>query len=261
MLTLEYGRTDGETARPAEVDTVATVASSGWAVILRVAEDPGLVVKIYLDEFSRPGPYLRYREGKLTAMSAAPPPDAGPRCAVAWPVAVARRPGEPDCAAGYAMPFLDDCRPLRPVVRRGVAEDPPWHPQTGPALELAAAALDRLHGQDIVVGDVSPGNILVSEAGDRIALVDCDSWQWRDESAPGGGRAYYAEGFTAPYIDRRLRGWWQWRQPNCVDALCPRNGTIHESGVACRPRRPEHDRAALKLIGKAYAKAARRGRG
>ena len=218
-----------------------TIGQGSYSTVRQVIECPALAVKIYrqllvaFDQRRR-----QYLESKLTAMLAIPPPSTDIDAVILWPTAVAYT--SDGKLEGYAMRRLPQCfshlrsHPLTP-----------WHPATPDALRLARQALTQLHSQGFVMGDVSPTNILTDPVGKRIALADCDSWQFRaDDHA---GRLYIADSYTSPYLAPELRQNLAAVRPNCVNPECPQAGSIHQQkAYQCAPRRPQHDLAALDIM-------------
>jgi len=82
---------------------------------------------------------------------------------------------------GFLMPLVDGeplTRLFDPHVRVKAIEEPTWRVIIGVAARTARL-LAKLHGVGIVMGDVSPANILVSPSG-HVTLLDCDTVQFTD---------------------------------------------------------------------------------
>ena len=234
---------DGRTMR---VTVGPIIATGSYASIHHIVHLPHIAAKIFHQDDRYTTVRRRYLTRKLTAMTAANPPDAGPKADIAWPTALAC--DNRDEVLGYAMPLLhSELTPLRSSAGGGS-----WHPAAEAAIANIIPALQRLHLQDIVIGDISPANILADPAGQQIGLVDTDGWQFRDQSST---RLYLAQGWTHPYIPTSVRAA-QRRQtmPNCVNRDCPQAGAIHsERPDNCRPRLPEHDLEALAIMARYQA--------
>ena len=214
------------------------IGQGSYSTVREVIDCPQLAVKIYRQlpvAFDRRR--RRYLASKLTAMLAIPPPHTDVAAVILWPIAIAcNSEGEPQ---GYAMRRLPGCfRPLK-------AHPPaPWHPAAQAALRLARQALTQLHSQGFVMGDISPTNILTDPIGQRIALVDSDSWQF-----PAAGRLYIADSYTSPYVAPELRPAHGAVRPICLNPECPQAGLIHQQKPhQCVPRQPQHDLAALDIM-------------
>ncbi|MFI5906477.1 hypothetical protein [Dactylosporangium sp. NPDC051541] len=170
------------------------IARGREGTVFRVAGLDRVLAKIY----RRPDAWL---EPRLTAAIAQPParwraePD-GHRY-VAWPQSVVydaeRR------AVGFLM-FEVLGVPLVQIyeadTRAEALDDPTWARCVWIARELAAI-FAALH-PSIVVGDVSPNNVLVTRAG-RVCLIDCDSMQFPDRASGQIWRAPMATADYAPY--------------------------------------------------------------
>jgi DNA-binding helix-hairpin-helix protein with protein kinase domain len=141
-----------------------------------LADTPDLCAKIYLD----PAPGLHQR---LVALMRTEPAtwggDHDEHKHVAWP----RQPlvDETGRTIGFLMPRVEGhslTRLFETYGRIEAVEDPTWRVVVGVAAR-AARLLSRLHDAGIVVGDVSPANILVSPSG-HVTLIDCDTVQFTD---------------------------------------------------------------------------------
>ena len=218
-----------------------TIGQGSYSTVRQVIECSQMAVKIYrqlLVAFHQRR--RRYLGSKLTAMLAMPPPHTDTDAVILWPTAIAyTSKGEPE---GYAMRRLPEC--FHPLRTHPLA---PWHPATPDALRLARRTLTQLHSQGFVMGDISPTNILTDPTGQRIALADCDSWQFR--AAGQAGRLYIADSYTIPYLAPELRHNPDAVRPNCINPECPQAGTIHQQKAhQCAPRQPQHDLAALDIM-------------
>jgi DNA-binding helix-hairpin-helix protein with protein kinase domain len=98
---------------------------------------------------------------------------------VAWPAALVN--DDDGNARGYVMPYRD-AAPLTtlfdPVARLEYLSEPTWRVMVTVAARTARL-MARLHAAHIVIGDVSPRNVLLSRTG-HVTLIDCDTVQFVD---------------------------------------------------------------------------------
>ena len=152
------------------------VAGGGEATI-HALDGPGRVAKVYL-----PGKLTDHTLAKIELMSVVRIADS----ALCWPEALLRdERGEP---VGYVMRRAEG-RPLkRSIFIRPALQQhfPNWN-----RLDLVkvainvAAAVDRLHMMNVVLGDINAENILVRADG-AVSLVDLDSVQIEGYPCPVG---------------------------------------------------------------------------
>jgi DNA-binding helix-hairpin-helix protein with protein kinase domain len=99
----------------------------------------------------------------------------------AWPRSIVYSP-QTNEACGIAAPRVRDARHLHELygtsARRRFFPQARWFHLVLAARNVAAA-FDKLHESNIVVGDVNQGNLLVDETM-RVRFIDCDSFQIRD---------------------------------------------------------------------------------
>src|SRR5262249_27343210 len=114
---------------------------------------------------------------------------------VAWPRAVLLDADGAVC--GVVMPRVNGAPLLRlldPVRRIEVLDEPTWRTNLTVASRVARL-FERLHGAGVVIGDVSPSNLIVDRHG-HVTLIDCDGVQFTD---PRSGELYRGEKFTPEY--------------------------------------------------------------
>lgn len=162
-------------------------------MVFGVADTDLYCVKLYL----QPTPQLARRFGALIK---APPVtwrgDAPDHLHLAWPRATVR--DEERVVRGLLIPrihgsLLVDL--LVPGMRERVLEEPTWRTNLAVAARLARL-FGRLHAAGVVVGDVSPNNVMLDRAG-RVTLIDCDTVQF---AHPRTGKTFPAENFTPEYL-------------------------------------------------------------
>jgi DNA-binding helix-hairpin-helix protein with protein kinase domain len=164
-----------------------------------LAETPDLCAKIYLE------PAVNLHQRLVALMRTEPASWAGDHEEhkhVAWP----RQPllDETGRTIGFLMPTVEGhslTRLFDPYGRVEAIEEPTWRVVIGVAAR-AARLLSRLHSAGIVVGDVSPANILVSPSG-HVTLIDCDTVQFTD---PATNILYPCAKLTPEYAPPILNG-------------------------------------------------------
>jgi DNA-binding helix-hairpin-helix protein with protein kinase domain len=160
-----------------EVRLGGTVLGSGAeGLVYDLAETKDLCAKIYLE----PEPDLHQR--LISLMRTEPATwrgDHAEHLHVAWPRQPLMDAG--GRTIGFLMPLVEGeplTRLFDPHVRVGAIEEPTWRVIVGVAARTARL-LAKLHSAGIVMGDVSPANILVSPSG-HVTLLDCDTVQFTD---------------------------------------------------------------------------------
>lgn len=193
----------------------------------------GQVAKIYRGRIRAGAPERRLR-AKLNAMAAQGPPQCD-AAHIARPTAILANSGT-GIIAGYLMPALPpDFQPLLHP------QNPTPAPAWATAIDHAGQALEQLHRQKIVIGDINGANLQCNAAGD-LALLYCDGWQIRHN-----GSIYPAQGATRRYTSGNLLAQYQSAMP-CVSKDSPAYGTVHNANIGCHPRQPRRDRYALDAL-------------
>lgn len=114
---------------------------------------------------------------------------------LAWPLE--RLQSADGRTRGFLMPRIEGERLIRlfePDVRAQAIDEPTWRTLVSVA-GRAARLVDTLHGYGIVLGDVSPANVLVNRAG-LVTLIDCDTVQFTDQLT---GRTFACRKLTPRY--------------------------------------------------------------
>src|SRR4051812_24366902 len=144
--------------------------------IFRLAATPDLCAKIYPDR----GRYTNDRPGAM--MTAAPSRwrgDHGEHMHLAWPREILEdRDGR---IRGFLMPRVEGA-PLThlfdPHKRLTAVDTPTWRIVVTVAARVARL-LAMLHEAGVMMGDLSPTNLVLSRTG-HVTLVDCDTVQFTD---------------------------------------------------------------------------------
>jgi DNA-binding helix-hairpin-helix protein with protein kinase domain len=179
------------------------IGRGGQAVVYAAETDPALAVKLYhepeADVERRLEGMLRLArpEDFLTRDAAAHPE-------LAWPSALVRDIDRHN-VIGYAMRRVGqpDFFPLGVLFsnphRRQTMEEMSWRFLVGVSRNLACLAA-ALHERDLVLGDVSHANVVVSRDG-YLTFLDCDSMQF---VAPDSGERFPCLVMTAEYAAPEL---------------------------------------------------------
>ena len=141
-------------------------------------------------------------------MLANPPQDplrAFGHTAFAWPIDILTTVGQPPRFAGFLMPHIAKALPVfclfNPLLRRRYQPLFDYHRLVWTARNLAAA-MEAVHANGYVIGDVNAANILVTDTA-LLTLIDVDSLQVRD---PQTGTLYRCPvgtpEFTPPELHR-----------------------------------------------------------
>jgi len=159
----------------ARLNLEAEVARGAEGKIVRIAGEPALMAKLYLEPSAE-------RSRKLSAMLSRPPMDPTGReghISIAWPID--RILDEQQSCVGFVMPAMDvaTTAPLfqlyHPEDRRRIAPGFSWQYLLRTARNLCAV-VHALNDNSYVVGDLNDRNVLVSNTA-MVTLVDCDSMQ------------------------------------------------------------------------------------
>jgi DNA-binding helix-hairpin-helix protein with protein kinase domain len=164
----------------------------GEGTVYEIAGRPGFVAKVYHQ------PTSTDRALKLDSMARLAHP--GLLEIAAWPVDVLRtRPDGP--VQGFVMPRVSGYREIHslygPAHRKKAFPQADWSFLVHAARNLASA-FEAIHARGHVIGDVNPGNVVVSPQA-LVKLIDCDSFQ-----ISAGGRLFLCDvgvpQFTAPEL-------------------------------------------------------------
>jgi DNA-binding helix-hairpin-helix protein with protein kinase domain len=131
-------------------------------------------------------------------------------CRATWPVDLVRDEPGGQCV-GYVMPRIENCKTLysvaEPDAATGTHAGFKWATLLNACFNLATTVAGfHAPSVGVVIGDLSPHNILVSPAGLAI-FVDTDSMGFRGRSGTVWPSHYVTEEFAAPerLNDRNLR--------------------------------------------------------
>jgi eukaryotic-like serine/threonine-protein kinase len=179
------------------------IGRGGQAVVYAVEAEPSVAVKLYHDP---PASIERRLEGMLRL--ARPEDflthDAAAHPELAWPSAMVRDV-ESQQVIGYAMrrvgtpEFFSLGVLLSTPQRRQVMPEMSWRFLVGVSRNLACLAA-ALHERDIVLGDVSHANVVVSRYG-YSTFLDCDSMEF---VAPDSGERFPCLVTTSEYAAPEL---------------------------------------------------------
>lgn len=148
----------------------AALGRGGEGAVHEIAGRPGFVAKIYHQPISGD------KALKLENMARQAHP--GLLEIAAWPVDVLRvRPDAP--VQGFVMPRVNGYREIHslygPSHRKKAFPQADWSFLVHAARNLASA-FEAIHARGHVIGDVNPGNVVVSPRA-LVKLIDCDSFQ------------------------------------------------------------------------------------
>ena len=180
------------------------IGEGGQATVFTVAADPGVAVKLYHE----PTPDL---ERRLESMLLLAHPDQflsddGTRHpALTWPAAMVKDLASGE-VIGYTMrrvrspEFVPLATLFNAAQRRQHFADVSWRFLLGLARNLAGLVAS-LHERELVLGDLSHANVVVSQRG-YLSLLDCDSMQFTD---PRSGERFPCLFLTAEYAPPELQ--------------------------------------------------------
>ncbi|MDS4031128.1 MAG: hypothetical protein RKO66_13810 [Candidatus Contendobacter sp.] len=170
----------------------STLGRGGEGTVHEIAGRPGFVAKVYHQ------PLGADKALKLDSMARQAHPSLLE--IAAWPVDVLRlQPGGP--TQGFVMPRVNGYREIHslygPAHRKQAFPQADWSFLVHAARNLASA-FEAIHARGHVIGDVNPGNVVVSSQA-LVKLIDCDSFQ-----ISAGGRLFPCDvgvpQFTAPEL-------------------------------------------------------------
>ena len=173
----------------------SALGQGGEGAIHEIAGRPGFVARIYHQPISAD------KILKLEGMVRQAHP--GLLAIAAWPVAVLRAQPEGP-VQGFIMPRVNGYREIHglygPAYRKKAFPHADWSFLVHTARNLASA-FEAIHARSHVIGDVNPGNVVVSPQA-LVKLIDCDSFQ-----ISAGGRLFPCDvgvpQFTAPELQGR----------------------------------------------------------
>ncbi len=179
--------------RPVELGK--TLGRGGEGAVFEITGRPGFVAKVYHQPISAD------KALKLEGMARQAHPSLLE--IAAWPVDILR-PGPDQPVQGFIMPKVNGYREIHslygPSHRKRAFPQADWSFLVHAARNLASA-FEAIHARGHVIGDVNPGNVVVS-AQALVKLIDCDSFQIN-----AGDRLFLCDvgvpQFTAPELQGR----------------------------------------------------------
>lgn len=152
------------------LQTGSVLGRGGEGVVHEIVDRPGFVAKIYHQ------PIHADKALKLEHMARLAHPSLLE--IAAWPVDVLRpRPDAP--VQGFIMPRVNHYREIHslygPSHRKKTFPHADWSFLVHTARNMASA-FEAIHARGHVIGDVNPGNVVVSPRA-LVKLIDCDSFQ------------------------------------------------------------------------------------
>jgi DNA-binding helix-hairpin-helix protein with protein kinase domain len=183
------------------------IGAGAEGVIVRVDGTADLCAKIYykhaVDIEDRLAALIRHPARELAG-------DHREHLHVAWPVE--RLLDDAGGTVGFLMPSVTGTRLsglFEPGVRVDAVQQPTWRVMLTVA-SRTARLLDMLHNLGVVVGDVSPTNLMVTGSG-HVTLIDCDAVQFTD---PGGDRRFSVPKLSPDYSPPEIGPDDVWRTPH-----------------------------------------------
>ncbi len=181
------------------VTTGQKLGEGGEGAIFEVTGQSDWVAKIYL-----PKRATAEKEAKLRAMIANPPEDptrafSPPHVSITWPTEILY---EQNSFRGFLMPYAKKNPELFEVYNPQTSARKNWNWDWWHLHRTAmnlSAALNALHAQACVMGDVNQKNILVTRDA-LVTLVDTDSYQVKGENNTTYRCTVHIPEFTAPEL-------------------------------------------------------------
>ena len=197
--TTLYRRSNGQ---PLTMREDSLIGSGGEGSIYALDELPDLVAKVYLRPSRSIGP-------KLTLMVDNPPemPAGSGHVSIAWPVDTLcdTLPTGGENIVGFLMPRIGSGPPVNhcysPIVRRQKFPHYNYKHLCAVAINIAIA-VNAIHAQNYVIGDLNETNVMVNENG-LVTLIDTDSFQVIDRS---DGTVFRSPVGKAEYTPAELQG-------------------------------------------------------
>ena len=197
--TTLYRRSNGQAL---SVRSDRLIGSGGEGSVYSLDELPDLVAKVYL----RPSRSIGL---KLTLMVDNPPemPAGSGHVSIAWPVDTLcdALPTSRENVVGFLMPRIGFGQPVNqcysPFARRQKFPHYNYKHLCAVAINIAIA-VNAIHAQNYVIGDLNETNIMVNENG-LVTLIDTDSFQVIDQS---DGTVFRSPVGKAEYTPAELQG-------------------------------------------------------
>ena len=194
---------------------------------------------------------------KLLAMEGLMPLLGGERKghpSLTWPNQIIRNSAN-DALVGLVMPRVNRARTMTagefftPSVRQQKLgqmnlRPPDWQIEKTKwsIIQNLSKTVARVHEQGHLIGDINERNILVEPEHGDVSIIDCDSFQIRDQE----NRVIYrckvgSHNYTAPELLRQIQG-------RCNIQGCPNGPDNHQMGYPCVSRNQEHDKFGIAVI-------------
>ena len=231
----------------------AKLGDGGEGEVYEVANDPEWAVKIY-----KPGKAPRDTQAsKLLAMERLKPELHGDRPGhppLTWPKQIIQE-RESTELVGLVIPRVNTARTMTmgeffaPSVRQGKLlkmnmmldgvhiQRTKWN-----IIRNLTKTIAQVHERGHLVGDINETNILVEPENGDVSIIDCDSFQVRDEE----NRIIYLckvgrPEYTAPELLQQM-------DEQCKIPQCPNGPENHRTGFPCVSRNKEHDKFGIAVI-------------
>lgn len=164
-------------SRKTSVTLLKKIASGGEGVVYETSKN-GKVAKIYHRDN-----ITKNRLEKLELMTSKPIKHKS----ICWPTDVLYNASGEFC--GYLMPTASGDILQTTVFIPALLKRKYPHWDRSKLVEIAlnfAIAVDFLNERNVIIGDINPMNVLISNDGAEIKIVDCDSFQVEDHPCPVG---------------------------------------------------------------------------
>ncbi|MGU3494490.1 protein kinase domain-containing protein [Xanthobacteraceae bacterium A53D] len=181
------------------------LTSGGTGTLYRHPGDPARIIKLYADD--QVDAHALKVAHMVNLSSAIQPADARRPFRFAWPLSCIVEQSALRRPLGFSMDYFDPERWTRldalinAHVSNRAGVNTSYRYRVLIALHLAQA-LDTLHAHGIQFVDLKPANVMIERNGTTLALIDCDSMRFVDES----GRVHPALMTTPDYTAPEYQG-------------------------------------------------------
>ena len=229
------------------------LGEGGEGEVYAVADSFQWVIKVYKPGKAPKGTATK----KLLVMEGLMPPLAGEHAghpSLTWPEQIIRDRNS-NSLVGFVMPRVD----MSGTMTVGEFFAPSVRQQKLQAMNLQldgvqiqqtrwniirnlSKTVARVHEQGHLVGDINDRNILVEPTRGDVSIIDCDSFQVRDQKTRTIYRCKVGRPeYTAPELLQQMQG-------PCRRAQCPGGSDRHDTGYPCVSRNQEHDKFGMAVI-------------
>lgn len=169
------------------------------AAVFSVDESDDIAIKVFLDVNLRLHHRLKEMMAHEAALAWAMDQSVGWRAA--WPIDVVRTTSDGKIV-GYVMPLMNDCKSLFDVAEpdgaTGTHANFNWQTLLNACFHLAET-VRGFNDMGVIIGDLSPHNILVSASG-IATIIDCDSVGFTSAGSPAKQwpAMHMTDDFSAP---------------------------------------------------------------